>query len=299
MGYVYTNRNGVMLRSPYEDSRFDRSLDQQRKSITRNMICVPLKTGTFCHGCLEISNKRSGPFTESDYQLVISVAKEIAAGFSAQSLKKAFSECGQEGDEFRTKVAQIAGENLLTPLLKSILIILADILKSEKYINTIITCRIMLYVKSIHEDTIVLSEVSSNGIVTSNTSQIPFEMDVKTGCAGLSFLSKEIVFEPFAQSSSNVSKQEMNPEFIGTIVHSIIAVPIFDESGNSVGVFEIINCEKQHFSSPTTKTLLSKFAKYISLLFYTNNLLKVKSTLYTPLEHSGELRDIVGVFGQR
>ena len=129
----------------------------------------------------------------------------------------------------------------------------------------------MLYVKSKDQDTIVLSEVSTTGL-----SGARVELDIKSGCAGLSFSSKDIVFEPFAQSSSSVSPQEVNPETIGTIVHSIIAVPMFDVTGESIGVFELLNCDKAHFSSPTTKGLLIKFAKYVSLLFYTNELLKVR-----------------------
>ena len=132
----------------------------------------------------------------------------------------------------------------------------------------------MLYLKSANEDSVVLSEVSSTGPGT-----IPFELDIKNGCAGQAFANKEIVFEPFAQSSSNANKQETDPETMGTTVHSIIAVPIFDESGDSIGVFEIINCDKSFFTAPSTKQLLGKFAKYVSLLFYTNGLLKVNVSL--------------------
>ncbi len=132
----------------------------------------------------------------------------------------------------------------------------------------------VLYVKSATDDTIVLSEVSSGG---STVPTAPRGLDVKSGCAGLAFSSKEVVFEPFAQSSQNINKQEIDPEAVGTTVHSIIAVPIFDELGNSNGVFEILNSDKANFSSSSIKPLLYKFAKYVSLLFYTNTLLKVQS----------------------
>lgn len=132
--------------------------------------------------------------------------------------------------------------------------------------------RVLLYLKSSQEDTILLSEVSSVGIA-SNT--IPTEIDINTGCAGLAFRNKELVFEPFAQSSQTLSKQETDPAIVGTTVQNVIAVPIFDEGGNSIGVFECINCEKSLFTGGTVKPLLVKFAKYVSLLFYTNGLLKV------------------------
>ncbi len=129
----------------------------------------------------------------------------------------------------------------------------------------------MLYVKSASEDTIVLSELSGAGAATTN---VPRELDLKSGCAGLAFSTKEVVFEPFAQSSQTINKREIDPALVGTTVHSIIAVPIFDELGNSIGVFEIVNSDKENFVSPSVKPLLAKFAKYVSLLFYTNDLLK-------------------------
>ncbi len=127
----------MLLRSPYEDARFDRGIDQQRKSVTRNMVCVPLKTGDSCMGCIEVANKRGGMYTEQDYQMLVGVGREIATGLAAQNLKQAFQELGKENDLFRGRVGQVAGENLLSPLLKSVLIILADLLKSEKYHRTL------------------------------------------------------------------------------------------------------------------------------------------------------------------
>jgi hypothetical protein len=129
----------------------------------------------------------------------------------------------------------------------------------------------MLYIRT-QKDIIVLSEVSAAGSKATHV-----ELDIHSGCAGLSFRSKDIVFEPFAQSSSSVSPQEVNPEIVGTIVHNIIAVPMFDSTGESIGVFELLNCDKAHFSSSTAKSILGKFAKYVSLLFYTNDLLKVNT----------------------
>lgn len=133
IGYVYRSRTGVSLRSPYEDPRFDRGVDLMRKSVTRNMICIPLRVGDTCVGCLEVANKRSGDgYSEQDYQLAQSVAKEIAGGVVALNSKHAFQDLGKESEAFRSRVGQVSGENLLAPLLKSVLIILTDILRSEK-----------------------------------------------------------------------------------------------------------------------------------------------------------------------
>ena len=98
------------------------------------MVCVPLKTCNSCFGCLEIANKRGSAYSDQDYQLLVSVAKELTSGLMEQSLQNGVKGYGKENEEFRSKVAQLANENLLTPLLKNMLIILADMLKGEKYI---------------------------------------------------------------------------------------------------------------------------------------------------------------------
>ena len=132
IGAVYSTRNGIILKSPYEDTRFDRTLDQKRKSLTRNMICVPLKMKGNCIGCLEVANKRGSVFSEQDYQLTAAVAKELAAGLFSKKFKIAAEGMAKEKAEFKEKVKQVANENLLTPLLKNVLIILAEIIKCER-----------------------------------------------------------------------------------------------------------------------------------------------------------------------
>ena len=121
-----------MLRAPYEDPRFDRSLEKLRKSITRCLICVPLKAAGRCLGCLELANKRTGFYSESDYQLAGTVARELAKGLHGQELRERYETLSRLDETFRENVGQVASENLLTPLLKMLLIILAELFKSEK-----------------------------------------------------------------------------------------------------------------------------------------------------------------------
>lgn len=114
----------MLLESAYEDWRFDKSLDQKRRSATHNMICVPIGVGEQCLGCLEVANKRIGSYNKHDYELAVAVARELALGFAVQV--KA-SEDAEDG-----RVSQIANENLLSPLLRNVLKILLEILKCEK-----------------------------------------------------------------------------------------------------------------------------------------------------------------------
>lgn len=97
------------------------------------MICIPLKSGNRCFGCLEIGNKsRSALYTEKDYYLAEIVSKDIAAGLAFQSLANSFNSFASQDDIFRENIADVSHENLLNPLLKSILVILVEIFKCEK-----------------------------------------------------------------------------------------------------------------------------------------------------------------------
>eukprot|EP00826_Nyctotherus_ovalis_P032013 TRINITY_DN2582_c0_g1_i11.p1 TRINITY_DN2582_c0_g1~~TRINITY_DN2582_c0_g1_i11.p1 ORF type:complete len:253 (-),score=50.29 TRINITY_DN2582_c0_g1_i11:47-805(-) len=185
VGLVYRSCKGTTSFHPSHDSRFDSSLDSLRKSSTRNIMCVPLKSASNCIGCIEMSNKMHSEYTEEDFNLLNCVAKELALGLIAQNRKEAASK-----PELKDKVDQIANSNLLTPLLKNTLIILAEILKAEKYVQVLNFHRILVYLKSSYDNSVLVSEVSSSGI-----ENVTSAFDINAGCAGIAFRTSKPVFE--------------------------------------------------------------------------------------------------------
>lgn len=132
VGSVFSTGIGVILKSPYDDLRFDRQIDQYRKSITRNMICVPLKISSDCIGCIEVANRRGYDYSQDDYQLVECVAREVSTGTLAIKIAQTKEPHNRIDNEFKENISHLTNENLLSPLLKNVLIILADYFKSEK-----------------------------------------------------------------------------------------------------------------------------------------------------------------------
>ena len=120
VGGVFSKGKGIILESAYDDDRFDKTLDKYRKSVTKNILCVPLKCEDHCYGCLELANKQGG-FSSEDYDFVNAMTTELASKIRIVR------------DTTRNHIDKIANENLLNPLLKNILIILANILKCDKY----------------------------------------------------------------------------------------------------------------------------------------------------------------------
>ncbi|MDR3548367.1 MAG: GAF domain-containing protein [Candidatus Pacebacteria bacterium] len=88
VGHAFCTGNTVAMRSPYEDRRFDKGVDQLRHSVTRNLLCVPAAVGKERLGCVEVANKKGLGFVEGDMRLVELIAKEIAAGLKREIVRK-------------------------------------------------------------------------------------------------------------------------------------------------------------------------------------------------------------------
>ena len=104
---------------------------------------------------------------------------------------------------------------------------------------------------------------------------LALKSDLSTSCAGLAFNIKAPVFEQNIENSKILNKEEIDRRIPNIKIKNIIVVPLFDENNNSIGVFEALNCVESAFNDSKMKDHLTKYAKYISLLFYTSNLLRV------------------------
>ena len=66
-GHVFRSGEPVCVNNPYEDPRFDRSVDDRTGFATRNIACVPLHAASGeIVGVMQSLNRRGGDFTEAD-----------------------------------------------------------------------------------------------------------------------------------------------------------------------------------------------------------------------------------------
>jgi len=69
----------IRIEEAWEDSRFDRSVDQRTGYRTRSMLCVPLKSASGeSIGVVQAINKHAGPFSEDDLATLEAVAGIVA-----------------------------------------------------------------------------------------------------------------------------------------------------------------------------------------------------------------------------
>ncbi len=78
-GLVALTAEGIIIPDAYEDSRFNRSVDEQTGYRTRCLLCVPLKTlsGEIL-GVIEVMNKKNGVFTTADMDHLKSLSSYLS-----------------------------------------------------------------------------------------------------------------------------------------------------------------------------------------------------------------------------
>ena len=77
-GWVAEKREPLLINDVAADSRFNTQLDQISGFKTRSALCVPMMAGGDLMGVVEILNKKSGAFTETDKGLLESLASLAA-----------------------------------------------------------------------------------------------------------------------------------------------------------------------------------------------------------------------------
>lgn len=76
-GWAIQNNRPTISNRPRNDRRFSPRIDQAIGFTTRNVLCTPLIVQGRPIGVLEVINKRSGPFSEADQDLLVSMTASL------------------------------------------------------------------------------------------------------------------------------------------------------------------------------------------------------------------------------
>ncbi len=132
VGYAFKIGNPLFIRNPYGDKRFEKSIDNLRKAITKNILCVPIKVGIRSIGVIEITNKITGDFTEIDIKLISFIAKQISPGIQQLAQKQKLTEMTVNQKRNQIKILESSKQSLITPLLRNMLSIIDEVLTAER-----------------------------------------------------------------------------------------------------------------------------------------------------------------------
>ncbi len=85
-GWVAENGKPVIIHDVQSDPRFFRGADTKSEFVTRDMICVPVKTKDKILGVLQAINRRSDNFNNDDLEILSALANQVAVAIENANL---------------------------------------------------------------------------------------------------------------------------------------------------------------------------------------------------------------------
>ncbi|MBC2712497.1 MAG: GAF domain-containing protein [Desulfosarcina sp.] len=112
-GWVFEHRTPQIINAPYEDPRFFSGVDKKTGFRTRNILCIPLiSRRKTCIGTLQALNKKGGPFTEQDQEVLESASHYVTIALENAKLYEDLKAL----DRVKKKVIHHLSHELKTPL---------------------------------------------------------------------------------------------------------------------------------------------------------------------------------------
>ena len=230
-GHVFTTGEGVVIHNAYSDPRFNRSIDEQTGFLTRNILCVPIKTAKGeTIGVAQILNKRTGRFNRGHLaRLEAMVAQGSLALQSAQFIERMENLRKQEL-EFINVVSEMTSDIKLSSLLQKVMGEATRMLNAER-------------------STLFLHDEKTNELwseVGQGLESLQIRLPSHVGIAGAVFVSSKTINIPYAYADLR-----FNPAFdkkTGFFTRSILCVPVINKHGKTIGVTQVLNKHGGPFS---------------------------------------------------
>ena len=223
-GHVFAGGKGVIVEDAYSDPRFNRAVDSVTGFITKNILCVPLRTlkGEIV-GVAELLNKHDGKFTDHDLDLLELMIEQAAVALEHHRTVENIESTRKQELAFLHVVTELASELQLRPLLAKLIRAITKMLDAE---------RSTLFLND--ERRRELYTVVGEGL---GSTSIRFPND--RGIAGTVFTTGETVNIPYAYADLR-----FNPTFdktTGFFTRSILCVPVTNKQGKIIGVTQVLN----------------------------------------------------------
>ena len=247
-GHVFTTGRGAIIADAYADERFNPEVDKRTGYVTRNILCVPLRTlkGQVI-GVAELLNKKDGDFTVEDLELLEALVRQAAIALESRRNAEEMEHDRQQQLELLKIVSEISTEIKLGPLLQKLISTITRMLEAER-------------------STLFLNDEKTNELYTEvgeglGATQIRFPNHV--GIAGTVFKSVQSVNIPHAYADLR-----FNPSFdqrTGFFTRSILCVPVINKDGKTIGVTQVLNKRGGTFSEED-EARLKAFTSQIAIV---------------------------------
>lgn len=223
-GHVFQNRTSLIVNNPYEDERFDRTVDERTGLKTESVLCAPIMVGDReCLGVAQVINNHDQAFIEEQKLFLELMANQAALVLKSLQTVQKMREKRKQEIAFLDVVADITSEIQLSSLLNKVMTEATRLLEADR-------------------GTLFLNDDKTDELYT----EIGEGLGVKqirlpntSGIAGAVFSSGQSVNIPYAYADLR-----FNPEFdkkTGYFTRSILCVPVINNKGRVIGVTQILN----------------------------------------------------------
>lgn len=243
-GAVFRSGEPVRCDRPYEDPRFDRSVDDRTGFVTRNIICVPLYAASGeIIGVMQSLNRKGGDFTDADLDLLSEMTSHAVTILQNMQYLEEIQRIRSKEMAFLELVSDINSEFDLSRLLERGVLETTRMLDAER-------ATIFLYDAA----TETLFSRVATGV---NMAEIRFPAHL--GIAGAVFTSGEGMNIPHAYADLR-----FNPSFdrqTGFFTRSILCVPIVNKHNRVIGVTQVLNKKGGSFTDEDEQRLRAFIAQ--------------------------------------
>ncbi len=223
-GAIFQSQVGEVIHDVYQDTRFNKEVDQETGYKTKNMVCCPVKTvDGKTIGVIQVLNKKKGRFTKDNLFFVESVATQAAVSIQNAQNSEHFEKKRAKEMEFISIVSDVTAEIDLGALLQRVM---------EEATRMLNADRATLFLND--EKT---NELFSRVAMGEGIGEI--RLPNTAGIAGSVFSSGKSMNIPYAYADLR-----FNPSFdkqTGYFTRSILCVPVINKEGKVIGCTQVLN----------------------------------------------------------
>lgn len=246
-GSVFQSGQSIIAADAYADPRFNKAIDQATGFLTRNLMCVPLRTAKGeIIGVAQCLNKLHGAFTSEDEALLEEIGVPAVPALVGSQFAERMARVRAQEMDFLNIVADITSELDLGALLQRVMGEATRMLDAE---------RSTLFLND--EATSTLFSRVAQG---ANLNEIRLPNHV--GIAGAVFTTGRTINIPHAYADLR-----FNPAFdrqTGFFTRSILCTPVVNKQGKTIGVTQVLNKRSGPFT-PQDESRLKAFTGQVAI----------------------------------
>ena len=236
-GGVFASGESEIIEDAYADARFNREIDEKTGFVTRNILCVPIKSKSGdVIGITQALNKRDGAFDADDQRLLEALSQQVSALSNAQ-LHENVARAQREETLLLEVSSAIASEIHINPLLETIVNAATRLLDAERG-------SLFMYEPGRNE---LYSKVAG-GVVGG-----AIRISADAGLTGEAFRSNVPIIVADTRTD-----ERFNPEIdqrTGFRTRNMLVVPMSTTNGTRVGVIEVLNKARGPFTQADARRL--------------------------------------------